>query len=252
MNVQTNSVNRFQETLWAPQNNSVGSGDGSADSLYLRPKVDKGQDISQLDTASKAHRSPKEIRDELIIGLFKSYSLDVLGYPYPNAKKALALMDHSLRATGAASRIGQALKSDLQKGDKSLSAALEETKYQLVDILGKEAALYLMKQLISKNPPAAVLATVLGPELLDAVIYDLPVILNRVAEVTGFHIENGRPRFDWKTYNPHEDPPIRFVERGREFATKVGDWGHERLPDFIEFLDNFAAKIRRFRDWLLD
>lgn len=197
-----------------------------------------------------ARKDPDQIRNDLLVSVFKSSSIDLISMSFPKAGDFIKAIDRSLQGADVAYNIGQALEADQAAGDTNLTNTFEETQYQLSKALGEELATYALKELLSKNPPAAVLATVLGPELFDSVIYDVPKLAKRIADVTGFEYSDGRISFDFQNYDPREDPEVAFIEKQKELGTSFGKWMRSKLPDIIEGLEDIAAGARDVRDYL--
>ncbi len=101
-----------------------------------------------------------------------------------------------------------------------------------------------MQNLLKNNPPAAVLTIVLGPEIFNAVVNDIPKILNRIREVAGFDYKDNRISFDFKEYDLRQDPKIEFIEKQKNLSKSLSEWARESIPLVWKSLGELAIRIR--------
>ena len=184
-----------------------------------------------------------DIAKSLVLSIGQHSGVPELQYP----STFLAHLDRAISLGNAGLEISQALRADIERGDSNLTGALTTATEKVAETLGSEAASAIIQQLLITRPPAATVAFILGPKLVDSVINDVPQALREIADVTGFHWDGTRYKVDWKPYNPTEAGRARakWVQWQQEQSRPVGATLRAIWLDVREALTAEVQRVRR-------
>ena len=251
--MQVQPTNESNSGIWGFVDRLFGAEPPTNES-NLKTTIGSPQSLEELTSdfaaplRERQQQTPGEIRNDLLVDLFKGQVTEMIEIPFPNAGRAIKYLDKGLQAGDAAFKVGDAMRYDLNNGYRDLPNAVAETKSQVFEILGKEAANVLVMRALKSNPPAAAIGIILGPEVYDAAL-KVPTAIDDIRNISGLKLEQGKLTFDWDWARARTDVEWPGERIGRA-GTETGLWLRERYPAIKGFFSNLAENIVSFRDRL--
>lgn len=177
--------------------------------------------------------------------LAKEISEDLLS-PFGGARETARIVAGIFTLDAARHRVSTALSEDNARADSELSLTKQVIKDEVSRTLSEAIAASLIKNGLKRNPSAAAVAAVIGPEPIDALLDDGV----RIAEWGLSSISrdgNGELVFDPDALIENV-PDLKYGKKmgqaGSEFGTELRKAGF--LEKSYEFLDNLGERTSDF------
>jgi hypothetical protein len=177
--------------------------------------------------------------------LAKEISEDLLS-PFGGANETAKIVGTIFKMDAARQRVTSALREDNARGDSELNLTKRVIKDEISGTLSDAIAASIIKKGLQRNPTAAVVAAVIGPEPIDALIDD-GIKITEWGMSSISRDDNGELVFDPDALLenvPELDYARKMGQAGAEFGQELRESGF--LERSYKYLDNLGHRTARF------